>query len=80
MDNDGLCHVPIPILTRRTYEHCCIHIKVLLKAKGIWDIIVNGYSTPHDMVDLSQEENDTLAMARKKYQLALMFIQQGLGD
>ncbi|XP_059629298.1 uncharacterized protein LOC132271820 [Cornus florida] len=70
----------MPRFTKDNYENWCIHMKEILGAQDVWEVVSKGYDEPEDEATLSQAEKDVLQAMRKKDQKAVMTIHQCLDD
>ena len=77
--NEVYC-IPIPLLTRRNFDHWCIRMKVFLRGHGVYESVERGYTPSHNEVVLSQNEENALTKAKQKVQLALIFIHAALDE
>ncbi|XP_059654968.1 uncharacterized protein LOC132301757 [Cornus florida] len=70
----------MPRFTKDNYENWCIHMKAILGAQDVWEVVLKGYNEQEDEAILSQAEKDVLQTMRKKDQKVVMTIHQYLDD
>lgn len=72
--------LPIPEFNGTKYEYWSIRMKTLLTRKGLWNIVVTGYTEPANWSVLNEAARKAKEEDQKKDSLALSHIQSALAE